>query len=109
MATNAEARPINLVLAAGAPAIIVPRLQRPYSWDGPETKELWQDITSFDDRFPAENIVGREYFLGSIVGRLTTVDGRATIEVLDGQQRLATLTILFAAIREVLAEHDAAA
>ncbi len=104
VATTAEARNINLLLNTGAMPIRVPRLQRPYSWDTSETRELWNDLIAFHERFPGNTLVGHEYFLGSIVGQSREIDGLTTLEVLDGQQRLATLTILLATLRDVLAQ-----
>ncbi len=67
----------------------VPVNQREYSWEDEQVKEL------FDDLFRA---IGQgAYFLGTIV--LTKGKG-GTLEVADGQQRLATITILLAAIRD---------
>jgi hypothetical protein len=93
---------VGQILNAATGRVEVPRHQRPYSWEATELKELWQDLTTFSHNFPDKTIDKRQYFLGSIVGQ--TKDSGRTLEVLDGQQRLATLTILLAAIRDVL--HD---
>jgi uncharacterized protein with ParB-like and HNH nuclease domain len=75
----------------------VPRYQRSFAWGKDEVEELWDDITS---------AVGRnsEYFLGTIV--LQKI-GPSEFEIIDGQQRLACLTMIFSAIRNVfLAAQD---
>lgn len=64
---------------------IVPRFQRSYSWDEENWEDLWQDIVELKNN--EENI----HYLGTIV--LKTQDNK-TFEVIDGQQRLATLSIL---------------
>ena len=71
--------------------LVVPLNQREYSWDEENVQELFQDISE------AITSGKREYFLGVIV--LTTgADGN--LEIADGQQRLATTTILLAAMRD---------
>lgn len=93
---------VGQILNSAAERVQVPPHQRPYSWETSELKELWQDLLTFDEKYPSQHIAGRQYFLGSVVGQ--TDASRGTFEVLDGQQRLATLTIILAAIRDVL--HD---
>jgi Protein of unknown function DUF262/Protein of unknown function (DUF1524) len=83
----------------------VPRFQRNYKWDEDQWEELWQDLLA-----SAEN--DKEHYMGSIV--LKTHDTRKHFEVIDGQQRLVTLTLfVLAAVKcfESWAEngHDAAA
>jgi hypothetical protein len=72
----------------------VPRYQREYSW----TAGQWDDL--FDDLF--ENAGG--HFLGSIIciNRSTDALGEVDLELVDGQQRLATLSLLYAAIHSRL-------
>lgn len=62
----------------------VPRFQRNYKWDEDQWEELWQDLIA-----SAEN--DKEHYMGSIV--LKTHDTRKHFEVIDGQQRLVTLTL----------------
>ena len=72
---------------------IVPDYQRPYSWGQDECEQLWTDIVNvFGD---GENI--DEYFLGSIV---TYKNDQKLLEIIDGQQRITTLTLLFRAFYE---------
>jgi uncharacterized protein with ParB-like and HNH nuclease domain len=78
----------------------IPMYQRPYAWDIEQAETLLDDLLSFlgDGAEPVDEI--DPYFLGSIV--LIKSDGLPESEVVDGQQRLTTLTILLAALREVL-------
>ncbi len=71
--------------------LAVPMYQRSYAWEDRHIKDLFQDIAT------AISKNEKEYFLGSIVVTRTTADRP---EVVDGQQRLATTTILLAAIRD---------
>ena len=71
--------------------LVVPLNQREYSWEERNVQELFQDL--------AEAISSNKqaYFLGAIV---LTNGNEGTLEIADGQQRLATTTILLAAIRD---------
>ena len=70
---------------------VIPYYQRPYAWADVQTSELFDDLYDF---YQAENDEG--YFLGSIV--LIKQKDIPKAEVIDGQQRLTTLTILLAAL-----------
>lgn len=69
----------------------IPSYQRPYAWTEVQAGELFSDLADF---FAKEK--DDTYFLGSIV--LIKDEGRPHAEVIDGQQRLTTLTILLAAL-----------
>ncbi|HOD42365.1 MAG TPA: DUF262 domain-containing protein, partial [Candidatus Wallbacteria bacterium] len=75
----------------------VPRYQREYTWGHTH----WEDI--FDDIL--DNDPG--YFLGSIICINKSNDTLAVqqLEVVDGQQRLTTISLLFSAIYRALKEH----
>lgn len=93
---EAARRTIGTLLSTTSPHIEVPEWQRSYSWTTEQTEAFWLDLLAFDERYPDENIVGEEYFLGSIV----LVTGGETNLLLDGQQRLATATILLSVLRD---------
>ncbi len=71
----------------------IPGYQRPYAWTEAETGVLFDDLYDF---FKTETV--DNYFLGSIV--LIKDDDKPYAEVIDGQQRLTTLSILFAAMAD---------
>lgn len=72
----------------------IPPYQRDYEWGTDEIDDIWNDITN-----AIENQT--DHFLGAFVFR--GEKGKdTTFEVMDGQQRLITLTILLAAIRDNL-------
>ena len=73
----------------------VPVYQRSYAWEDEHVTDLFNDINN------AMRDAANEYFIGSIV---TTKNQAARAEVADGQQRLATVTILLAAIRDYFYE-----
>lgn len=76
----------------------IPRYQREYTWNQRDWANLYDDIT--------QNDAG--YFLGSFIVVNGTVDSkRDTIhyEVIDGQQRLTTLSLFLAAVYARIMEH----
>ncbi|MGY9523795.1 DUF262 domain-containing protein [Citrobacter freundii] len=66
----------------------IPRFQRPYSWEKDEVENFWEDITKNKD----EN-----YFIGSMVVFQST---KPYFGIVDGQQRLTTITIILSVIRD---------
>lgn len=79
----------------------IPPYQRPYAWTKDEAGELFDDLLNFYQTEQDDS-----YFLGSIV--LIKEDGKPRSEVIDGQQRLTSLTILFSAIASSLTGEDQA-
>lgn len=69
----------------------VPLYQREYCWEDKEVTALFHDLSNAYD---SENA---SYFLGTVVVILRDDE---TLEVIDGQQRLATVSMLLAAIRD---------
>ena len=75
----------------------IPYYQRPYLWTIKETSELLEDIQEAIGSFSGEIAAKNPYFLGSIV--LNKETDKPLSEVLDGQQRLITITILYSTLR----------
>ena len=72
----------------------IPMYQRPYSWEEEQVSALLDDLLKAkerDDKSP--------YFLGSIV--LVKNEGNPQSDVIDGQQRLTTIAMLFCVLREL--------
>ena len=87
--------------------LVVPLFQRPYVWDEEDQwAPLWEDILAAFDR--RADVDTPPHFLGAIVleqkrGALGSLEVR---EVIDGQQRLTTLQLFIAALRDTyLAEN----
>lgn len=79
----------------------IPPYQRPYKWGVEQAEQLLDDLLDWmgtDDTRPVAEI--DPYFLGSIV--LIKRFSEAKSSVVDGQQRLTTLSILFSALRETV-------
>ena len=80
----------------------IPPYQRPYAWGNDQAEELLEDLLTAvgDEKGPVEDT--EPYFLGSVV--LIKKDGQPQADVVDGQQRLTTLTILLASLRKIVDE-----
>ena len=77
----------------------IPDYQRPYAWEQDQAGQLLDDVVESMARSADE-----PYFLGSLI--LVKQAGVASADVIDGQQRLTTLTILFAVLRDLTAVHE---
>ncbi|WP_068818365.1 DUF262 domain-containing protein [Phormidesmis priestleyi] len=85
----------------------IPLYQRPYAWETEQAEALLDDLLDFlgDSNVPIDQL--SPYFLGSIV--LIKSNDSTKAEVVDGQQRLTTLTILLSVLRETVPEEVAKA
>ncbi len=68
----------------------IPRFQRPYAWTVDEVTQFWEDLTSNDE----------PYFIGSVIINNEEESKTGYADIIDGQQRLLTTTILIAALRD---------
>lgn len=99
MELNADKQLMRKVLS-NKNRYIIPRYQREYSWEKEEISEYFDDILKqmlFDEAVKSD-----DYFIGSI---LLTGDYNSSgkdLEVVDGQQRLTTITILLSALADTL-------
>ena len=76
---------------------IVPQYQRPYVWQEENIQELIDDLY-----YAFEIKQNSEYFLGALVLKRTTEKEFREYEILDGQQRLTTLCMMMAVIRDLI-------
>lgn len=82
--------------------LVIPIYQRLYSWEKEQCQQLWDDIIKIggDDKMNG-------HFIGSI---LYVLDGNKhsgnTLLIIDGQQRLTTITLLLIALRDHLSDED---
>jgi len=68
---------------------VIPIYQRNYDWGERETLQLLEDISDY-----AQKNNNQKYYIGSAVVFVRNVNGTTYFEMIDGQQRLTTLTIL---------------
>ncbi|WRG48891.1 DUF262 and DUF1524 domain-containing protein [Helicobacter pylori] len=82
---------------------VIPIYQRVYSWEKEQCKQLWDDIIKTGGNDQIEG-----HFIGSIVfvhdGIYTT--NYNELLIIDGQQRLTTITLLLIALRNYLNDED---
>lgn len=97
MIIKPEDKYIRDLLKCGA-TFTIPRFQREYSWDKANYKEFFEDMIKSLE-VSNDGITVSDYFLGTMlfVGELKSGN---EVEVVDGQQRLTTITILFSAISD---------
>jgi uncharacterized protein with ParB-like and HNH nuclease domain/predicted transport protein len=89
-----EAKAANLLNFLQVPKqLFIPKYQRTYRWDIKQCKQLWKDIM---------NAPETGYFIGSIVYIKNSGQAISSISkylVIDGQQRLTTISLLLSALR----------
>jgi uncharacterized protein with ParB-like and HNH nuclease domain len=92
-----EAKETNFLRFLNSPKqLVIPIYQRTYSWREKECKQLWKDIIKAGED---DSISG--HFIGSIVyveKGLYQVSALPKLLVIDGQQRLTTLSLLISAL-----------
>lgn len=96
-------------LIQGSKVFLIPTFQRRYTWRKDQWVQLWNDLTAeYELEHPDEPEALYGHFLGSVV--LHPALGPASTlmrhQVIDGQQRLTTILILLAALRDVRKEVD---
>jgi alkylated DNA nucleotide flippase Atl1 len=101
-----RAHEVDLItLIQGTKQFQVPLYQRVYSWGHRQLEQLWSDITDEVERLAQPASTG--HFLGSVVLAPTPAlhaGGLQSWLVVDGQQRLTTLMLALAALRDHVAE-----
>lgn len=94
-------------LLEGTKQYQVPLYQRTYSWKRAQLERLWRDILQLaEDRATNPDLT---HFIGSLVLAPSPANGPAGVMeflVVDGQQRLTTLTLLLCAIRDHRAQTE---
>jgi uncharacterized protein with ParB-like and HNH nuclease domain len=84
----------------------VPLFQRQYDWKPENRRQLWSDVLDlYEERRGAK---GTQHFMGSVVTAPEHLGPNrpATHTLIDGQQRLTTLLVMLAALRDHVAEFD---
>lgn len=72
----------------------IPSYQRKYSWEESQIDNLWEDIvTDIDDK----------HLMGMLVTCQSSIQNQ--IDVIDGQQRITTLSVLLALLRDILCDY----
>ena len=95
---NGESRPIKDIFA-GSNFYKVPEYQRPFFWKKDNFEQLVDDLIREYTDHPNE-----EYFLGTAV--FHRKEDENIYDIVDGQQRITTLMILFACMRDYLEDNE---
>ena len=93
-----------LSVIKGPKQFVIPIYQRTYSWHQAQCEQLFKDIIRISQN---DNIHG--HFVGSVVyfqQSIHTVSDVPRLLVIDGQQRLTTITLLIAALAEFVKDND---
>jgi len=93
-------RPFTKIIN-GTTQFVIPVFQRDYSWTETQCEQLWKDVLLI-----ANDPTSRSHFMGSVVYVSTgdTSAGFTRWLLIDGQQRVTTLTLLLAALRDHIVE-----
>ena len=87
-----------------SPQFVIPIYQRTYSWTERECRQLWDDIVR-----TGSNDAVSVHFVGSIVyieKGLSQVISQSPLLVIDGQQRLTTVTLILEALARQLGDSE---
>ena len=92
-------------LLDGTSQYIVPRYQRPYSWELEQCRQLWEDVHDLMEQPTDRHFVGSVVYIQESSGGAA---GDAVYQLIDGQQRLTTVTLLLAALYSALHKREQA-
>ncbi len=90
---------VSLLELMGAPDVrfCIPKFQRAYSWDAPQCDELWRDLMRAARAH-------RSHFMGTLIYLEEQRGGMRELSIVDGQQRLTTITLIITALAHHLRE-----
>ena len=93
-----------LSIIKGPKQFVIPIYQRTYSWNIPQCEQLFKDILRINNH---ESMQG--HFIGSVVyfqESIHTVSDVPKLLLIDGQQRLTTVTLIITALAEFIRDND---
>jgi uncharacterized protein with ParB-like and HNH nuclease domain len=94
---EADDKPLSDILFETKRKYRIPRYQRPYAWGVEQITEFWEDLITNQE----------PYFIGSFIFNTEKEKEEGFVDIIDGQQRLLTFTILMAVIRDIAKDIDA--
>ncbi|WP_157197411.1 DUF262 domain-containing protein [Methanohalobium evestigatum] len=83
----------------GQKQFIVPIYQRTYSWNENHCQKLWEDIERLLNGQYQSHFLGSIVYINSDIYQISTI---TKLHVIDGQQRLTTISLLLQALREAI-------
>ena len=79
---------------------VIPIYQRNYDWEETHIAQLIQDIVDYIVKSKSHNSESKpRYYIGSLIAYERKLEGSVIYEIIDGQQRLTTLTLLLIVIK----------
>ncbi len=102
--SNTGASSIQELLQSNS-RFLVPKFQRNYSWNSERVEALWNDLMDnfHQIKHNPENIPDAQYLLGPVV--LVRRNKQDEFSIIDGQQRLSTITTMFCVARDIIREN----
>lgn len=83
----------------------IPRYQREYSWGKEQLEDFYSDIVS-NIKKESGCYTPQEYFFGTVILVGNMEKPNETIEIIDGQQRITTITIFLSVLSNILYQYD---
>lgn len=102
LAMNASSQSLVELIQPSSLRFVVPVYQRPYSWDREHCEQLWDDILAVGKRPDGRHFTGSVVWVQDGVMAASGVTPRLLI---DGQQRVTTVTLLLVALAEYAQAH----
>jgi len=100
-----ENKKIKDLLSIKDKIFIIPRYQRDYSWELSEISEFFNDIITCIT-YSNNKLSNTEYFFGTVLLGGSLTDSQKELDVIDGQQRLTTMTIFLSALGRLFYEKN---
>lgn len=86
---------------------VIPTYQRMYSWDEYNLNALWEDIVSIRETIAKQNFTENEsHFMSSVLVKEVSDGASLKKHVVDGQQRMTTMFLMFHAALDILNEKE---
>lgn len=83
----------------------IPRYQREYSWSKEQLEDFYSDIV-YNIKLDGDSYKTQEYFFVTVILVGDMMNHNQYIEIIDGQQRITTITIFLSALSDVLYKYD---
>lgn len=96
-----HARPVDVQELLGSPGVqyVTPDFQRPFEWGEDQFAELWGDLMTAVERDDT-------HFMGQVILVESPSNGQDRMQIIDGQQRLTTLSIFACVLRDYYDSKD---
>lgn len=97
---TSDLRSLNSFLLESKDTFLIPDFQRDFVWEKDDVKQLLEDFSDDTNQFSVETSELEGYLLGNIV----LIDNGNEKIVIDGQQRLTTITLIFKVLEQIISQ-----